>query len=84
MGGGEFGGESGYHIQNLNEFDCLEYSNEGGVRVKKICYWEGEVKVIYYSTKTSGLYIPGLFSNHRCSLIGVVLNSPLYTVNCCD
>lgn len=34
-GGGGFGGESGYHIQNLNEFDCLEYSNEGGVRVKK-------------------------------------------------
>lgn len=63
--GGGFGGESGYHIQNLNEFDCLEYSNEGGVRVKKICYWEGEVKVIYYSTKTSELYIPGLFSNHR-------------------
>lgn len=35
MGGGGFGGESGYHIQNLNEFDCLEYSNERGVRVKK-------------------------------------------------
>lgn len=34
-GGGGFGGESGYHIQNLNEFDCLEYSKEGGVRVKK-------------------------------------------------
>lgn len=34
-GGGGFGGESGYHIQNLNEYDCLEYSNEGGVRVKK-------------------------------------------------
>lgn len=28
MGGG-FGGESGYHIQNLNEFDCLEHSKEG-------------------------------------------------------
>lgn len=30
-------GESGYHNQHLNEFDCLEYSKdeEGGVGVKK-------------------------------------------------
>lgn len=56
----------------------------GGAGKKNYTIGEGEVKVVYYSTKTSGLYIPGLFSNHRCSLIGVVLNSPLYTVNCCD
>lgn len=42
-------GESGYHNQHLNEFDCLEYSKDegGGWGSRKKCYWEGEVKVIY-------------------------------------